>query len=401
VIIHQAYQFKLKPTAEQEQLFRQYCGAVRWVYNHMLAQRSAALQAGQNAPTTNEQIKQLPLLKRQSETAWLREPHSQVLQDAVLNLDDAFARFFKKKSRFPRFKKKHGNRQSFSFPQSVQVNGNWVFLPKIGWVAFRRSPKRNRYREIVGTIKQATIRHKASGWYVSIVTQQEGADPKAVEITQTNSVGLDLGSIDLVTTSAGMKYPNPRYYRKTESKLQRTQRKLSRKQKGSNNYHKQRQRVARLHEKIANRRLDTLHKLSRQLVDENQAIFCEDLNARGIAKRMGKSVGDAAWGEFVRQLKYKTKWRGKTCVQVDRWFASSQICSGCGHQNTDLKLSERIWKCPRCGRLHDRDFNAAINLHDEGLKYVAAGLSETLNACGETVRLSQSARLAEARISRL
>ncbi|HKI70626.1 MAG TPA: transposase, partial [Verrucomicrobiae bacterium] len=146
MIIYKAYQFKFEATPAQEQQFWQYCGAVRWVYNHMLAQRKVALAAGERVPTTNEQIKQLPILKRQTETAWLREPHSQVLQDAVGNLDAAFERFFNKESRFPRFKQKHGSRQSFSYPQNVQVNDNKVFLPKIGWVRLRRSLKRKRYR---------------------------------------------------------------------------------------------------------------------------------------------------------------------------------------------------------------------------------------------------------------
>ncbi|MCI0708831.1 MAG: transposase [Chloroflexi bacterium] len=398
MIVRKAYQFKLEPTPEQARLFRQFAGATRWVYNHMLTERRAAFKAGQKTPTTNEQINQLPILKQQDETAWLKDIHSQVLQDAVLDLDDAFARFFSKQNGYPKFKKKNSTYQSFSYPQGINVNGNHVWLPKIGWVKFRRSHKPKRYREIEGTIKRATVKYKASGWYVSLNCEVDIEQPDPVDITPDNSIG-----IDLVTTSDGEKFTNPRHYRKLERKLKREQRKLSRKQPGSNNRLKQKQKVARLHERIANRRKDTLHKLSRQLIDENQAIFCENLNVKGMAKgNMGKSVGDAAWSELVRQLKYKAQWAGKPLLQVGRFYASSQLCSACQYQHTELAPSERRWTCPNCGVEHDRDINGAINIHTEGLKqYVAAGLSETLNACGETVRPAKRARLAEARISRL
>lgn len=406
VTVHKAFKFKLNATPQQEQQFRHYAGAVRWVYNHMLAQRNVAFHSGLQVPTTHEQIKQLPGLKHQAETAWLHTIHSQVLQNAVLDLEDAFRRFFNKQNRAPTFKKKHGQRQSFTYPQGVKVEGNRVWLPKLGWVAFRCSAKSKRYREIVGSIKRATISHKASGWYISILTEQQVEAPQLVPVTQANSIGIDLGSIDLVTTSRGEKITNSRHYRALERKLKRAQRALSRKQRGSHNHRKQQQRVAALHEQIVNRRMDGLHRISRRLVDENQAIMCEDLNVRGIAKGLGKSVGDAAWGELVRQLKYKTAWAGKRVVQVGRYFPSSKLCSACGHKHSELARSAREWRCPGCGAAHDRDVNAAINIHREGLKYVAAGLSETQNACGQMVRprqakLAQRARLGEASISRL
>ena len=221
MLVRKAYQFKLEPTARQEQAFWQYAGSVRWVYNHMLAQRKAAYEAGEKTPTTNDQIKQLPVLKRQSETAWLATIYSQVLQDAVLDLDDAFARFFSRQNGCPTYKKKTSTRQSFSYPQNVKVEGNAVWLPKIGWVKFRRSHKPKRYREIAGTIKRATVKHKASGWYVSVLTEQTVNVPESAAITPENSIGIDLGSIDLVTTSEGDKLENPRHYRKVERRLKR------------------------------------------------------------------------------------------------------------------------------------------------------------------------------------
>lgn len=257
MIVHKGYKFKLDATPQQEQLFRQHAGSVRWVYNRMLAQRRDAYHAGQPTPSTNDQIKQPAALKQQQDTAWLATMHSQVLQDAVLCLDDAFDRFFKKQNRYPRFKTKHGKRQSFTYPQGVKVKGDKVWLPKIGWVRFRKS------REIEGEIQRATISRKASGWYISLNVVIKTPDPVRTEVTSGNSVGIDLGSIDLVTTSRGTKIANRRHYRRLERKLKREQRKLSRKQAGSNNRLKQKQIVARLHETIANQRRDDLHKISR------------------------------------------------------------------------------------------------------------------------------------------
>ncbi len=397
ITVRKGFQFKLETTAAQERQFWQYCGATRWVYNHLLAERKTSYKARGQAPSTLEQRRQLPLLKRQSETAWLGRIHSQVLQAAVLDLDDAFVRFFQKQNSYPRYKKKHGRKQSFSYPQGVKVEGNQVWLPKIGWVRFRKS------REIEGTIKRATIRHKASGWYISILCEVEIEARTPVAPTVENSIGIDLGSIDLVTTSRGQKFANPRHYRTMERKLKRAQRTQSRRKRGSQRHAKAKQRVAMLHEQAANRRKDDLHKLSRRLTDENQAVFCEDLNIQGMARgNMGKSVGDAGWGELMRQLKYKAQWAGKIVYQVGRYYPSSKTCAHCDYVHADLERSERHWICPSCGTLHDRDINAAINVQREGLRlYLAAGQMERVNARGQTIRPARRARLVEARISQL
>lgn len=350
----------------------------------MLAERSETYKATGKSPSAYTQITQLPTLKHQEETVWLNTVHSQVLQDAILDLDDAFGRFFSKQNSYPKFKSKHGRKHSFSYPQGVKVRDNNVWLPKIGWVKFRQS------REVQGTIKRATVRCKASGWYVSWLCEVEIEIPDPVAITSENSVGIDLGSIDLVTLSDGRKKGNPRHFRAAERKLARAQRSLSRKQKGSNRRAKQKQRVARLHEKVANCRKDDLHKLSSQLIRENQAVFVEDLNAVGIAKRMGKSAHDAGWSELVRQPEYKAAWQGKTFVQIGRYFPSSKICSCCGYKHANLELSQRTWTCPSCGAVHDRDINAAVNVKQEGLKLVAAGYTETKNARGQHKTLFES-----------
>ncbi len=397
ITIHKGYQFKLEPTAAQDRIFWRYCGATRWVYNHMLAQRKAASKGIGKIPSTHDQIKQLPILKRQEETTWLNSVQSQVLQDAVLDLNDAFERFFRKQNGYPHWKRKHGRKQSFSYPQGVRVDGNRVWLPKIGWVRFRRS------RNIEGTIKRATIRRKASGWYASLLCQVEIEAKAPVQPTPENSIGIDLGSIDLVTTSRGStprmggeKITNQRHYRQTERKLKRAQRMKSRRKPGSRRYANAKQRAA-------NRRRDDLHKLSRQLTDENQAVFCEDLNVVGMAKgNMGKSVGDAGWSELVRQLEYKALWAGKALLKINRYYPSSKTCAHCDYVHADLERAERYWLCPNCTTLRDRDINAAVNVHREGLKlYLAVGHTERQNARGQTVRPAKRARLAEARISRL
>ncbi|MCI0353321.1 MAG: transposase, partial [Acidobacteriales bacterium] len=204
-------------------------------------------------------------------------------------------------------------------------------------------------------------------------------------------------------TSRGEKIANQRHYRKAERRLKRAQGCLSRKQTGSKRYNEQQRAVARLHERAANRRQDDLHKLSRRLTDENQAVFCEDLNVIGMASgNLGKSVGDAGWSELVRQLKYKAQWAGKTLYQVGRYYPSSKTCAHCDYVHADLERDERYWLCPSCGTLHDRDINAAVNVHREGLKlYLAVGHTERPNARGQHVRPARRAALGEARISRL
>lgn len=234
--IRKAFKFKLQPTTAQERQLWQFCGAVRWVWNRMLAQRSETYKATGKSPNAHAQIVQLPTLKQQVETAWLSDVHSQVLQNAVLDLEDAFTRFFTRQNGYPRFKKKHGRKQSFTYPQGVKVDGgsngvaSRVFLPKIGWMRFRLS------REMQGAIKRVTVSHRASVWYVSFNCEIEHVAPGPLPVTLENSIGLDLGSIDLITTSDGVKVANPRLYRRAEKQLRRAQKSRSRKKRDSNRY---------------------------------------------------------------------------------------------------------------------------------------------------------------------
>jgi putative transposase len=390
VKINKAFRYKLRPTAAQEQVFWQFAGAVRWVWNEMLAERKRVYEESGKGVSQYAQMRRLTALKQEPETEWLRTIHSQVLQEPIKQLQQAFVNFFEKRTRFPRFKKRKHTNQSFSYPQGVKVEDSRVYLPRIGWVRFRQS------REVEGEIKRATVRRKASGWYISIVCEVE-IEPEPVEATQSGMVGIDLGLSDFAVMSDGERVPNPRHLRRLERKLAREQRILSRRQRGSNRYRKQREKVARLHERVRDARADFLHKLSDRLVSENQGVVVEDLSIKGMARtRLAKSVHDAGWGEFLRQLEYKSRWQGKTFHQIDRWFPSSRIHNGCGIKNT-ISLSSRSFVCCGCGEIVDRDFNAAKNIKHQGLidlGIVAVGHSETAqsdrlpNARGETVRLA-------------
>ncbi|MCZ7570172.1 MAG: transposase [Ardenticatenaceae bacterium] len=361
MIIQKAFRFKRVPTPAQEQTFRQYAGACRWVWNEMLRERKETYKATGKSPSMYAQMRRLTELKQQPETVWLNDIHSQVLQEPIKNLDRAFVNFFEKRAKYPKFKSKRRGLGSFSFPQSVKAEGNRVWLPKIGWVRFRKS------REIEGTIKRATISHQVSGWYVSLLCEIETPAPEPVLPTPETTISVDLGLTDFAVLSTGERIPNPRHLRKLERKLANAQRALSRKRKGSNRRKKQARQVARLHERVANARADFLHKLSHRLTSENQAVIAEDLSVKGLARtRLAKSVQDAGWGEFLRQLAYKTEWTGKTFHRIDRFFPSSKLHMVCGTLN-NLSLSDRVFTCQGCGALVDRDLNAALNIKHRGL----------------------------------
>jgi putative transposase len=306
-------------------------------------------------------MKALTQLKRQAVTAWLKIIPAQVLQQTVIDLNRAFENFFAKRSRYPRFKSRQ-SRPSFRYPQAVKVEGNRIYLPKVGWVKFFKS------REIEGKIKNATIYHRTSGWYVSIHAEVELQCVPSSTPTVANTVGIDLGLNDFAVLSNGRRISNPRYYQRAQKKLATAQRVLARRQHGSRRWQRQKEKVARLYEKVANDRQDFLHKLSHQLITENEVIVAEDLDVAALARsRIAKSVQDAGWGELLRQLKYKSVWSCKTFHQIDRWFPSTRLHADCGTMNT-VGLSERIFRCQGCGELVDRDLNAAANIKHQGLK---------------------------------
>lgn len=384
MLLRKVYRFHMEPTQAQAEALLRMAGARRFVWNWGLARRKEAYAATGKGLTYNQQAAELTTLKKQPEMAWLKDVDSQLLQQALKDLDRAFKAFFEKRARFPRFKTRKKDQPRFRIPQRVKVEDSKVYVPKVGWVRIRQS------QPIDCPIKGATFKRDADGhWYVSLTAEFEMPDAPLPPANPERVVGIDLGLRHFAVLSDGTPpIDPPQFYRKGLRKLRKAQRALSRKQKGSKNREKARKRLARLHARVRNQRQDWLHKLTTELVQKYDGLCIEDLNLRGMAKtKLSLSVLDAALGEFRRQLEYKTVWHRKHLAVIDRYFPSSRLCGECGTIHTALTLSERVWTC-ECGAVHDRDLNAARNIRAEGIRKipVAVGHTETQNAWGEGVR---------------
>jgi putative transposase len=361
MVTHKAYRFRLYPTTKQSELLAQHFGSCRFVYNRFLRERIDYYVANngkrKQGLTYNDTAKMLTSLKKTPECVWLNTVNAQALQQSLRCLDVAYNNFFNKRAKFPKFKSKH-DKQSFHVPQGfhVDIDARTIRIPKFA------SMKVVFHREIVGKMKSVTISKAPTGkYFASILCEVE----RQVELKKTGTkIGIDLGLKSFLVTSNGETVEAPKFLRKSEERLKFFQRRLSRKVKGSANRSKARHRVARIHEKITNQRDDFLHNLSHRLVSENQAIFAEDLYVKGLTENrcLAKSISDAGWGEFVRQLKYKSEWSGVHFGQIDRFFPSSKRCHACGWINQSLTLKDREWTCQDCGEAVDRDVNAAQNI---------------------------------------
>jgi len=359
--IHKAYKFELKPNQEEEILLNKHFGCSRFVFNYFLNQRQEQYEKTQKSDNYYKQAKFLTQLKKRKETLWLKEVNSQMLQSTLKNLDTAYQNFFKTKSKFPRFKSKK-SRNSFHIPQHIRIKKDRIYIPK-----FKRGIKVNFHRKIQGTIRHCTFSKNASGKYFVSITVIE----KHKTLKKTGkSVGIDLGLKDFAITSDKIKYKNHRHTKKYAKKLKLAQKHLSRKAKQSNSFEKQRRKVARIHERITNSRQDNLHKISTALISKYDVICLEDLHIKGMIRnrKLSKHIADASWATFVRFLEYKADWNDKKVIKIDRFFASSKTCHSCSWLKKDLELSDRIWTCRKCKKIHDRDINASLNILKEGLK---------------------------------
>jgi len=378
--VKQDYTFKMRlfPNKEQEVLLSKHFGSIRWTYNHFLDRRTKFYleakekQLAKKTLTYVDMAKELTKIKEQPETEWLNECNAQSLQHAIKHLDGAYNRFFKKLAKFPRFKSKK-NKQSFRVPQFVVVSEERIYFPK-----FKEGIKIDQHREVEGEINYATIiKNKAGQYYACIgVTRDIEKKPKA-----DKTIGIDLGIKSLVTCSDGQRFENIKTTKKYAKLLRIRQKALSRSKKGSNGRNKARLKVGKVQVKIANIRHNHLHQITSKLIRENQTIVCEDLVVKNMMENhcLAKSIGDASWGELVRQLTYKADWYGRRFVKIDRFFPSSKTCSHCGFVNDNLSLNMREWDCPRCQTHLDRDWNASQNILRQGLN-LTVGTTE-LVAC--------------------
>jgi len=364
-----SYKYKLKPTEEQKELLNKHFGSVRFVYNFFLDQRKKEYENNKKSLNYYDNAKVLTELKNSEEYSWLKEINSQSLQTSLKNLDGAYNNFFKFKKGFPKFKSRK-SKNSFTVPQYVKLVKGKLKIPK-----FDDPIDLILSRTFKGKIKYCTIsRTPTNEYFVSILVETEHK-----KLSKTGkSVGIDLGLKDFVITSDGYKYKNNRYTKKYERELKKRQQHLSRKTKGSNRYEKQRLKVAKLHQKITNSRLDNLHKVSSDLIKLYDVIFIEDLNIKGMVKnhKLAKHISDASWSKFIKLLDYKAEWNDKELVKIDRFFPSSKTCNCCGYINQDLNLTIREWTCKSCGTTLDRDLNASVNILKEGYKQISLGTSD-------------------------
>jgi putative transposase len=368
-----AYKYRFYPSDEQKRILAQTFGCCRYVYNWALRQRIDAYYLHGERLYYEGTAQRLVLLKKQEETIWLNEVSSVPLQQSLRHLDKAFRNFFEGRAEFPTFKKKRHQQAATYASNAFTWDGAAITLAKmeiplpIVW-----------HRPLPDGCEPSSVtitKDEAERYFVSILVEE---DIKPLEVTP-KTVGLDLGLKSMVITSGGHTYGNPKFFARDEKKLGAAQRHHAKKKIGSKNRAKARLKVAHIHKRIADRRRDYQHKLSTQTIRENQVVCIESLQVKNMVQNhcLAKAISDVGWSEFIGQLEYKAEWYGRTLVKIDKWYPSSKRCFDCGHVLESLSLDVRVWTCPECGVVHDRDINAAKNI-------LAAGLA--VAACGEAVR---------------
>lgn len=377
-----AYKTELAPNNVQRTLLLKSAGTARFAYNWGLARRQEQFKQTGKSSNAIALHRELNRIKK-TDYPWMYEVSKCAPQEALRDLEDAFQRFFKGRARYPKYKSKKNGVGSFTLTGAVKICVDRVRLPRIGTIRL----KEDNYLPTDQHILSTTVSEHAGRWFISVLVDTES------EIMENIGpvVGVDLGVNRLATCSDKTMYANPRALKRNERKLRKLQRSLSRKKKGSNNRFKAGLRVGRIHVRIENIRRDAIHKITTVLAKTKSVIVIEDLNVSGMMgnHRLSKSIADASFGEFRRQLQYKANWYGSRLVVADRWFPSSKMCSVCGHVK-EITLSERVYTCEVCGAELDRDLNAARNLE------FAASSAETLNACGEVTSVEEEISVMQA-----
>lgn len=380
-----AIKVRIYPDDVQKQFISKQLGCCRKIYNLLLDYKKTEWEQNKHSVGLKDMGKYLTDLKTKDEYFYLNEVHSKVLQQSMQDLNKAFDNFFKslKKNKsvgYPKFKSKHDNKQSCRFPSDIfnrtnykcdKIKGNRITLIKqLSDMHFKCSKRDEKYlNKKQQYIRSVTLTKTSSNkYYLSILIDYQQVKYEPIDTV----VGLDLGIKDFCVDSNGNRYENKHFYKNAEKRLKFLQKNLSRKQKGSKNRNKARIKLAKLHEKITNRRNNYLHQISSMLVNENQVICIEDLNVKGMMKNyhLAKSIQDLGLYEFRRQLEYKCQFYGRQLVVIDRFYPSSKTCHECRYKNSKLTLNDREWICPVCGKHIDRDYNAALNILDEGLRYI-------------------------------
>ncbi len=382
-ILQRTYEFRMSPTPEQDFLLNWMAGARRWVWNWALARCKAYYeQRGESIPWL-QLSSELTALKAQPDTAWLKDADAQALQQVLQDLRRAYRNFFDRHTRFPKFKSSKTDQARFRMPQRVKIDAthDTVYVPKVGDVRIRRS------RDIEGETKSATFKRDASGnWHVTLVVAFEMPDTALPAPDPEKVVGLDAGLKDFLVLSNGERVEAPKFHRQGEKKIRRASRVLARRKKGSRRRLKAKRNLAKVYERIRNRRQDFLHKHSTDIIRRFGGVCIEDLCISGLARtKLSKSFTDAAHGEFRRMLEYKGVWNRRHVVRVGRFHPSTKTCGACGKINDNLTLSDRQWCCPGCGAVHDRDLNAACNIKREGLRLLGVPWGTRESTLGEFV----------------